>query len=187
MCAHDIISDAVATQSLESVATEKLKSFNKEEHWNLSNQEIVEIHKDQHLKDTVEEDFLKSSSTCQVFKENSAIFTKQNSNNNDMHDTIENIESVSKQIVDWNKRNVVNVEERLFLEILGEKNMFLHQNLEGRDDFVLRGILINFKERLNSEQEKLKAMKVNPALSHTNSCNSINTEIDNHEANRNNE
>ena len=44
---HGAISDDIETYSLESFRTDKIKIFNKEECFKVSNQAIVEIHKDQ--------------------------------------------------------------------------------------------------------------------------------------------
>ena len=39
-------------------------------------------------------------------------------------------------MVDCNKRTAMRIEERLFLETLGEDEMFLYLNLEARDEFA---------------------------------------------------
>ena len=47
--------------SLESFITGKIKTINKEERFNLSNQEIADVHEEKCFKETAEEDFLKLS------------------------------------------------------------------------------------------------------------------------------
>ena len=97
-------------------------------------------------------------------------FTKHNVHKTETCNTIDIIEISPKQMVDCNKRNVMGIKERLFLEKLGENHMFMHPTLECRNAFFLHGALINFKQRLNSAQGKLiKAMKVNPTSAYTKS------------------
>ena len=66
--------------------------------------------------------------------------------------------------------------------------MPLCPNLEGRHEFVLRGILVDFKQKLSIAHENvIKAMITNLALSHTKSYNAIDREVVNTEVRRNNE
>ena len=97
-------------------------------------------------------------------------------------------ESLPKHVFDSNKRNVFSMEERQFLDKLREVKVLLHLNLEGRDEFSLCGILVNFKKKINvSHKNLIKAIKMNQDSSNAKSYNGIDIKITNHVANRNSE
>ena len=74
------------------------------------------------------------------------------------------------------------------LDKLGYEDTFMCPTLEGRNEFVLHGVLANFKQKLNMVHEKLvDAMKINPSLSHVKSYNAIDKDIIKCEVNRNDE
>ena len=89
------ISDAIETQLLESFTTVQIKSFNKEEWFNLPNQEIIDIFKEHHFKETPEE-FLKLLCNYRLFQDNNINVTKQNSNDTELREVTNFIESTPK-------------------------------------------------------------------------------------------
>ena len=109
-----MISHDIATQSLESSATDKVKIFNQKNHSNLSDQNILDVCKDEHYEGTTEEEFMKSSCALHVFQENNTIFTNQNSKKDAQHNVINVVDAALQNGVHSNKRHAVSWEEMQF-------------------------------------------------------------------------
>ena len=70
----------------------------------------------------------------------------QNGNEDKQCEVINIIEKAPKEKVDYNKRNVLSMEEKLFLGKLIDKYTLICPNLEERNEFVLDGVLLNFNQ-----------------------------------------
>ena len=80
--------------------------------------------------------------------------------------------------MDNNKRGAMSWEKTQILENTEYNGAFMHPHLEGINEFDLRVILVNFKNKLRIGHEKLiNNMKLNPALKYGSSYDTVDKEI----------
>ena len=78
------IVNPIASQLLENIISDQIKIVHAKEYFNLSEEEIMEVYKDEHLIEHTEEEFEKEMRNFHGFKDSYVVFTNKGKNQHDI-------------------------------------------------------------------------------------------------------